>query len=127
MVAFTPMGAFESPESASQALLSAALGGLLCLVSGCGGSKALDSDPSCACSTCPAVPMVTSTTTVANLTEDAFTSQCAALKGVMEIQPHCGGSNSCRGMSYDTNTQTLSEHTCRGTNTCAGYSCVVCD
>jgi hypothetical protein len=30
-------------------------------------------------------------------------------------------------MSYDTETQTLLQHTCRATNTCAGFSCVICD
>jgi hypothetical protein len=71
-------------------------------------------------------PTVTSTT-VGALTLGQFTSQCNTYNGIVETQPHCGGSNACRGMSYDTETQTLSEHTCRATNTCAGYSCVVCD
>ena len=58
------------------------------------------------------------------LTLEQFTALCDSMNGIFEIQPHCGGSNACRGMSYDTGTQTLTEHTCRGTNTCAGYSCV---
>jgi len=61
------------------------------------------------------------------MTLDLFTSQCNAENGIVEIQPHCGGSNACRGMSYDTELQTLIEHTCRSMNSCAGYSCVVCD
>jgi hypothetical protein len=71
-------------------------------------------------------PTITSST-VGVVTLDQFTSQCNAVNGILETQPHCGGSNACRGMSYDSNTQTLTEHTCRATNSCAGYSCVVCD
>jgi len=70
-------------------------------------------------------PKVTSTV-VGALTQDEFASRCAALNGIFEIQPLCGGSNSCRGMSYDSGEQTLTEHSCQATNTCAGYSCVVC-
>jgi hypothetical protein len=70
-------------------------------------------------------PKVTSTV-VGALTQDEFASRCAALNGIFEIQPLCGGSNSCRGMSYDSGSQTLTEHSCQATNTCAGYSCVVC-
>jgi len=70
-------------------------------------------------------PKVTSTM-VGALTQDEFASRCAAQNGTFEIQPLCGGSNSCRGMSYDSDAQTLTEHSCQATNTCAGYSCVVC-
>jgi hypothetical protein len=70
-------------------------------------------------------PQVTSTV-VGALTQDEFASRCAALNGIFEIQPLCGGSNSCRGMSYDSDSQALTEHSCQATNTCAGYSCVVC-
>lgn len=70
-------------------------------------------------------PAVTSTV-VGALTQDEFASRCTARNGIFEIQPLCGGSNSCRGMSYDSGSQTLTEHSCQATNTCAGYSCVVC-
>lgn len=70
-------------------------------------------------------PAVTSSV-VGALTQDEFASRCASLNGIFEIQPLCGGSNSCRGMSYDSGSQTLTEHSCQATNTCAGYSCVVC-
>jgi hypothetical protein len=81
-------------------------------------------DTGCATGVVPD-PMVTSST-VGALTEDEFKALCDAQGGIFEIQPHCGGSNACRGFSYDANTETLIEHTCRATNTCAGYSCVVC-
>ena len=64
---------------------------------------------------------------IATMTQDDFTAACAAKNGIFEIQPNCGGSNACRGMSYDSNTATYTEHSCRATNTCAGMSCVVCD
>ncbi len=64
--------------------------------------------------------------TAGSVAEDDFKTRCAAANGMYETQPNCGGSNSCRGMSYDANTETLTEHTCRATNTCAGFSCVVC-
>ena len=70
-------------------------------------------------------PAVTSAA-VGAITQDEFASLCAAKNGIFEIQPLCGGSNSCRGMSYDSGSETLTEHSCQATNTCAGYSCVVC-
>jgi hypothetical protein len=72
-------------------------------------------------------PQITSSMVVANMTLDQFTAECTALSGLLEIQPHCGGSNACRGMSYDSETQTVIQHSCRATNSCAGFSCVVCD
>jgi len=130
----------ETDHPASHALLSAALGGLLCVAtSRCSansagsdsGASSVNGDtpiPAIACDAGVSPdPSVTSATIVANMTESEFMAQCDAVSGILEIQPHCGGSNSCRGMSYDLETQTLSEHTCRATNTCAGYSCVVCD
>jgi len=71
-------------------------------------------------------PSVTSSSVVV-LSLDDFSSQCETAHGVVEIQPHCGGLNLCRGMSYDTGTQMLTDHSCRATNTCAGYTCVICD
>ena len=123
----------ESSSGASQALLAAALGGLLC-VAGCSSSNsstpATNEDspiPNTQCPTMDANPSVTSITAVNDETQDVFQSQCAAKNGIFEVQPQCGGANACKGMSYDSKTETMMEHTCRATNTCAGYSCVVCD
>lgn len=100
---------------ASRALLSAALGGLMCLgVAGCGGSDATSSNG-----------VVTSSKVVPDMTLEKFTAECDTRGGTVEVHSHCGGMNSCKGMSYDEGTQTLTEHTCKGLNTCAGYSCVV--
>jgi hypothetical protein len=71
-------------------------------------------------------PAVTSSTVIANMTRDDFAARCDARHGILEVQPHCGGSNACRGLSYDSGTGALTEHTCRATNTCAGFSCVIC-
>ncbi len=72
-------------------------------------------------------PHVTASSFVPSYPLEQFTADCTERGGTLQLQPHCGGLNGCRGMSYDTGTQTLTENTCRGTNTCAGYSCIDCD
>ena len=61
------------------------------------------------------------------LTEEEFRDICTEAGGILEIQPLCGGSNACRGIAYDSGTHVLTEHTCKATNTCSGWNCVVCD
>lgn len=129
----------ETDDPASHALLSAALAGLLCVAtSRCSpnsagsesGASSVSIDtpiPAIACDGGVSPDPSVTSTIVANMTASEFAAQCNAQSGILENQPHCGGSNSCRGMSYDIETQTLTEHTCRAVNTCAGYSCVVCD
>ncbi|MFO0566327.1 MAG: hypothetical protein U0263_11730 [Polyangiaceae bacterium] len=70
--------------------------------------------------------VITSSEVDPNMTLEKFTADCNALGGKLEIHPHCGGANSCKGMSYDTATHVLTHHSCKGLNTCAGYSCVLC-
>jgi hypothetical protein len=70
---------------------------------------------------------VTSTTVDPTMTLTTFTDECNQRGGVLEVEPECGGHNSCRGISWDTGTETITEHTCKGMNTCAGYSCIICD
>ena len=60
-----------------------------------------------------------------DMTLEQFTAECDAVQGTVELHAHCGGVNSCRGFSYDDETHLFTEHTCRGLNTCSGYSCVV--
>jgi hypothetical protein len=72
------------------------------------------------------VPVITSSVVVTDMTLEKFTADCDVRHGVVEIPPHCGGFNTCMGMSYDSGTQTLTLHTCRGMNTCVGFSCVLC-
>lgn len=98
-------------EAASRALVAAALGGLLLAVPACSSSEG--------------AAVITATTRIVDMTLEQFTKDCDARGGTVEIHAHCGGENSCRGMSYDTDTKVLTEHTCKGMNTCAGYSCVV--
>lgn len=94
----------------SRAVLSAALSGLLGVgVAACGD------------------PGITKSTTDPSMTLEKFTAECDARHGKVELHAHCGGANSCKGLSYDTDTHVLTEHDCKGLNTCAGYSCVVPD
>jgi hypothetical protein len=110
----------------NRALLVAALGGLLGASSACTTSSG--SLPAAVCTTGVSdSPAVTSTTVDATMTLATFTAECNQRGGQLETEPHCGGLNGCRGVSWDTGTATLTEHTCRGTNTCAGYSCIICN
>jgi hypothetical protein len=113
-----------NPETRSlgESLLSAAISGLLCL----GGAGCASQKPGAAQTVGDAsVGMITSSKVDENMTLAKFTQVCDARHGTIELHSHCGGMNSCKGMSYDTATQILTEHTCRALNTCAGYSCVV--
>ncbi len=104
-------GAGPRPPTASRALLTAALGGLMCLgVTACTNSSGAG---------------ITSSKVVTDMTQQKFTQMCDDRGGTVEVIPECAGKNSCKGMAYDTATQTLTEHTCKGTNTCAGYNCVI--
>lgn len=79
--------------------------------------------------TCDVVPdrSITSTDAAFGMTLEIFTAMCDRAGGWIEIHPHCGGANSCRGFSYDEGVHVFTEHTCAGLNTCNGYSCVLPD
>jgi hypothetical protein len=64
---------------------------------------------------------------VAELTVEEFTEQCDLREGTVEVIAHCRGLNTCQGFSYDITTDLLSEHTCKGAVTCAGWNCLVPD
>lgn len=68
---------------------------------------------------------VTSSQTIADLGLDEFTQMCDEASGVVEVHDSCAGAVSGRGFSYDSDTDQFTEHTCRGFNTCRGFSCVV--
>ena len=68
---------------------------------------------------------VSSTTIISDMTLEKFAELCNQRGGAVQLICHCGGANTCKGLSFDTTTMTLSEHTCQGMNTCAGYSCVI--
>lgn len=72
-------------------------------------------------------PHITSSQAVGAMTVDDFTALCDQRAGTVEVMPHCGGFASAKGFSYDMTTELLSEHTCMGANTCAGWNCVVPD
>jgi hypothetical protein len=110
----------EKPLKPSGALLSAALYGLTCAAMlGCGSSES-ESKPAARSD-----GVITSSKDDPDMTLEKFTAECDARGGVIEMHPHCGGVNTCKGMSYDETIGVLTEHTCKGLNTCAGYSCVV--
>ena len=102
----------SEPFSALNPLLQAALAGLLCLSAACSSDEP-DADPK-----------ITSSKRVENLDADGFKALCDARHGTVEVMAHCGGLASARGFAYDTTTQELSEHTCKGANTCSGWNCV---
>jgi hypothetical protein len=94
----------------SPALLSAALLGLACA----------------ACSTeTRGGDGITSSELIEGMTEADFTERCDARGGMVEVIPHCGGLNTCKGFSYDITTSLLSEHTCAKAATCTGWNCVI--
>lgn len=72
-------------------------------------------------------PQILSSETVSPWDQQAFTALCDERGGWVQVHPHCGGANSCRGFSYDSDTNVWTEHTCRAVNTCTGFSCIVCD
>ncbi|XYH96542.1 MopE-related protein [Sorangium sp. So ce1128] len=62
---------------------------------------------------------------------DEFSAACAesamlmgtARPGVVQVHASCAGTNSCRGMVYQTWNE-IYDHSCRAVNGCAGWSCV---
>lgn len=73
----------------------------------------------------PESPHVTSSQNVGVMTVEQFTALCDERGGTVEIMPHCGGFATAKGFSYDSTTELLSEHTCQGANTCAGWNCAI--
>jgi len=69
-------------------------------------------------------PHITSSQHVENLDAEGFTAMCDARGGSVEVVAHCHGLASGRGFAYDTTNGELSEHTCKGANTCAGWDCL---
>ena len=119
MNAPSPDAVLDDKACCSQRLLGAALAGLLCLASaGCSSND----EPKSA-----ADPEITSSEIIAAMTVEDFTARCDARGGTVEVMPHCGGFATAKGFSYDSTTEELSEHTCMGANTCAGWNCAIVD
>ncbi len=106
----------------SRPLVLAAIGGLL-IAATCAVGCA-DDERTASPSAGGTGSTITSARTDATVTLESFSAECAARKGTLQIHPHCGGANSCKGMSYDAGTHVLTEHDCAGLNTCTGFSCV---
>lgn len=73
------------------------------------------------------LPHITSSQSVGVMTVEQFSAQCDERGGTVEVMPHCGGFATAKGFSYDSTTELLSEHTCQGANTCAGWNCAIAD
>lgn len=98
-----------SPPSTK--LLGAALAGLLAMtVTACSNETGSDK--------------ITSSKHVEDLDAEGFKMLCDARHGTVEALAHCGGLATGPGFAYDTNTQELSEHSCKGGNTCGGWNCL---
>jgi hypothetical protein len=118
----TPIDAPSHKGPASRLLVAAALGGLLGLAVCAGGCA---DDELTNGSTGEGGARITASHIDNSMTRDSFEAACDAQGGQMEDHPHCGGANSCKGMSYDLGTHVYTEHGCRGLNTCTGFSCVL--
>jgi hypothetical protein len=116
----------DDQASVSAPLLAAALSGLLCL--GCGSDDLQDGgsdDLQDGGSHLDPDRKVTLSRVDHEMTREQFEEACDMADGKLEVHPHCGGFNSCKGFSYDSDANVYTEHTCQGLNTCTGYSCVV--
>jgi protein-disulfide isomerase-like protein with CxxC motif len=111
-------GSEPTSKAVSSRLLQGAIAGLLCLAS---PACSADPDPESGAS---AEAEITSQTRVDNLDAAGFEALCAERHGTVEIMPHCGGFATAPGFAYDVTTQLLSEHSCKGANTCTGWNCV---
>lgn len=59
------------------------------------------------------------------LTVAKFKEMCEERAGLTQVHAACSGTNSCRGLIYNTWAGDLIvEHTCAGFNSCVGISCV---
>jgi hypothetical protein len=110
-----PLPSNSGTVAASPRLLGTALAGLLCLSTQACGSKASDTS---------STPEITSSKEVDNLDAAGFKALCDARMGTVEEMAHCGGLATAPGFSYDITENMLSEHTCKGANTCAGWNCI---
>ena len=108
------------PFRTSNRLLQAALAGLVSMgAQACSGSSLPGSQVDA-----QDAPRITSSQKVQGLTADGFKALCDSRSGTVEVLAHCGGLATARGFAYDVTTEELSEHTCRGANTCAGWNCI---
>lgn len=114
----SPNATISSIRPRSPLLASAALAGLLCAAaSACTTEKAPPPGPG----------VITSSQKVTDMSLEKFTAACDERGGTVEVMPHCGGFASAKGFSYDVGAQELSEHTCKGANTCGGWNCAIPD
>jgi hypothetical protein len=109
-------GAQTSP---SEALLTAALSGLIA-----GTSMACGTEATPESTTEKEGAKITSQVKVPDMTFAKFSADCDARGGLVQTHAVCAGNNSCKGVSFNKYDLILSEHTCKAQNTCGGMSCV---
>lgn len=103
----------------SQQVLAAALAGLMGVtIASCGKEKEKIVEVAAA------APSVTSTSTDKTMTLAKFTSDCTTRGGLIQTHASCAGNNSCKGISFHSESGKLSEHTCKALNICSGMSCI---
>jgi mono/diheme cytochrome c family protein len=109
-------------------LLHAALAGLLSLGSvACGDKEKADkNEENAPVTTMTQTPnsKITSEKVDKSITLTSFLDLCKSRTGLVQTHANCSGNNSCKGVSFHSESGKLSEHTCSGANICAGISCV---
>ena len=119
----------KAQKQPSNSLALAAMAGLLGAASAACGSlpfnkKESKDNAAPTSNNSAAAPSITSKKNVPDMTFALFSDQCKARQGFVETHAACGGSGSCKGMSFNQYSKDLIEHSCKGGNTCAGMSCV---
>ncbi len=126
----------QSPARVSAALWSAALAGLAGGVA-CGTTDTPTDDTDDAVETDETdggetdesddteTEGILSSERVPELNFATFSADCVTRGGIVQIHATCAGNNACAGMSFNKWSKDLTEHTCRGLNSCGGASCVV--
>jgi len=108
-------------------LAQAALAGLLGMGSYSCGDKKDDKDNEKQSET-PAMTDNSNKTTSEKIDKsislNSFLELCKSRGGLAQTHASCAGANTCKGVSFHSESGKLTEHTCAGANICAGISCV---
>jgi hypothetical protein len=67
---------------------------------------------------------IISVTKDTTMTVERYVADCQKSGGLVEMHAVCGGTNSCKGTSFNKWSFKIHEHTCKGVNTCGGASCL---
>ncbi|HVU02220.1 MAG TPA: cytochrome c [Polyangiaceae bacterium] len=116
-------------QSPSRDLVSAALAGLLGigLAAGCDSTPAHTADssgPSSGGAPAEDAGVFSRVVSTKPITFDEFSKLCEDRGGFVTTSASCATSNLCRGLSFMTEGNVLTEHSCKGQSNCSGMSCV---